>query len=282
MGQIVTNKTGRRKIIHKGENPEIKIFAKSEDDGFRFETKLNLNSIHKFKEDYKISLQAYEKNGIALKPLDMGTVGDPNDLAQVYIREIDVDRVLFRLKVYDEKNVLKGLGDKISLMSDDEGGQKSNSSSNTLLPIQETDKIKVPFQIEMEPGEKPILLLKSKLNLKEKFKNNIIVKTLIYTASIKEILINYITDPAYNNDSFKDKFLNAIILNSGNELYFPEKDMMFDEEGKFTDEGSTWVDDAVAACINKTVNFQGLNTSLMRQFSKDISKLQNLEVDDED
>ena len=108
------------------------------------------------------------------------------------------------------------------------------------------------------------------------------VKTLIYTAAIKEILINYITDPAYNNDSFKDKFLNAIILNSGNELYFPEKDMMFDEEGKFTDEGSTWVDDAVAACINKTVNFQGLNTSLMRQFSKDISKLQNLEVDDED
>ena len=172
MGQIVTNKTGRRKIIHKGENPEIKIFAKSEDDGFRFETKLNLNSIHKFKEDYKISLQAYEKNGIALKPLDMGTVGEPSDLAQVYIREIDVDRVLFRLKVYDEKNVLKGLGDKISLMSDDEGGQKSNSSSNTLLPIQETDKIKVPFQIEMEPGEKPILLLKSKLNLKEKFKNN--------------------------------------------------------------------------------------------------------------
>ena len=212
----------------------------------------------------------------------MGTVGEPSDLAQVYIREIDVDRVLFRLKVYDEKNVLKGLGDKISLMSDDEGGQKSNSSSNTLLPIQETDKIKVPFQIEMEPGEKPILLLKSKLNLKEKFKNNIIVKTLIYTASIKEILINYITDPAYNNDSFKDKFLNTIILNSGNELYFPEKDMMFDEEGKFTDEGSTWVDDAVAACINKTVNFQGLNTSLMRQFSKDISKLQNLEVDDED
>ena len=61
MGQIVTNKTGRRKIIHKGENPEIKIFAKSEDDGFRFETELNLNSIHKFKEDYKISLQAYEK-----------------------------------------------------------------------------------------------------------------------------------------------------------------------------------------------------------------------------
>ena len=45
MGQIVTNKTGRRKIIHKGENPEIKIFAKSEDDGFRFETELNLLSI---------------------------------------------------------------------------------------------------------------------------------------------------------------------------------------------------------------------------------------------
>ena len=108
----------------------------------------------------------------------MGTVGEPSDLAQVYIREIDVDRVLFRLKVYDEKNVLKGLGDKISLVSD-EGGQKV-IHHRILYYYPREDKIKVPFQIEVE-SEKPILLLKSKLNLKEKFKNNIIVKTLIYT-----------------------------------------------------------------------------------------------------
>jgi hypothetical protein len=281
MGQIVTNKTGRRKILHKGEKPEIQIFAKSEDDGFRYETKLNISNIHKFKEDYRISLQAYEKNGIALKPLDMGTVGNPSDLAQVYVREINIDRVLFRIKIYDENKILKGAGDMISLAVDEEGGQKDKSSSNTLLPIQETDKIKVPFQIEMEAGVKPVLLLKSKLNLKEKFKNNIIIKTLIYTASIKEILFNYINDPNYNNDIFKDKFINAIISNSGNELFYPSKDILFDDEGKYTEEGLTWIDDAVAACINKTINFQGLNTSLMKQFSKDISKLEDVEVDDE-
>ena len=61
MGQIVTNKTGRRRILVKGEDPEIQIFAKSEDDGFRYETKLNLRKIHNFDKDYKISLQAYEK-----------------------------------------------------------------------------------------------------------------------------------------------------------------------------------------------------------------------------
>ena len=54
---------------------------------------------------------------------------------------------------------------------------------------------------------------------------------------------------------------------------------MFDKEGKFKmrDHGLM----TPQCCINKTVNFQGLNTSLMRQFSK-IYLNHRTQSDDED
>ena len=128
MGQIVTNKTQRKTIIHKGLRPEIKILAQNDDAGFFYETKLDINPDHKFNDDYKISIQAYEKNGIALPPKDMGTVGEPSNLSRVFVRDIHIDRVLFRLRVYDQKNILRGLADKISL--DDESNENKEAKTS--------------------------------------------------------------------------------------------------------------------------------------------------------
>ena len=62
MTQVVSNKTGRKKIVKAvGENTEIKIIAKKFVDYLGIDTELKLNPEHKFKEDYSISLQAYEK-----------------------------------------------------------------------------------------------------------------------------------------------------------------------------------------------------------------------------
>ena len=284
MGQIVTNKTQRKTIIHKGLRPEIKILAQNDDEGFFYETKLDINPDHKFNGDYKISIQAYEKNGIALPPKDMGTIGEPSDLSRVFVRDIHIDRVLFRLRVYDQKNILRGLADKISL--DDESDEnkkelKHQATSDTWLLVKETNNISVPFQVEMEEDELPVLLLKAGLNLKEKFKNNIIVKTLIYTAVIKEILINYLTNMEFNNDSIKPDFINKIILNSGNKLDVPDKKDVLDEEGRFTEQGQNWINEAVSACINKTIDIKGSKVSIMKHFSNSINKEEEIRDEDE-
>ena len=53
MTQVVSNKTGRKRIVKaSGENTEIKITAKKFSDYLEIRTELKLNSEHKFKEDY--------------------------------------------------------------------------------------------------------------------------------------------------------------------------------------------------------------------------------------
>lgn len=271
MGQIVTNKTGRVKINSKGIDPEIKIFAKVGNEGFYFDTEINLDSKHKFRDDYRISIQPYEKNGIALPPLDMGSVGKPSDLGKIFVKDINIDRALFRLRVTGENKILKGLADHISIFTANTNKGKQNNSeySNTLLPVKETDNLRVPFAIEMNEGDKPVLLLKSKLGLKEKFKNDIIIKTLIYTSVIKEILYQYLTNLEYINDPIKKKFIDAIVNNSGGDITYPDEENFLDD-GKITEIGHKWIEEAVDGCINKTVTFHGENTSYMKKFSEKI------------
>ena len=65
----------------------------------------------------------------------------------------------------------------------------------------------------MEPNTKPILLVKSKLNLKEQFKHDIRTKVFIYTSVIRQILINYLSDNSYEDCA--KKFLSKVLGNAG-------------------------------------------------------------------
>lgn len=279
MGQIVSNRTGRKRILHIGPEAEIKITAKQKDELLTYSTELNINKKHKFNNDYKISLQAYEKNGIALKPRDLGTVGEPFDLGEVSVSDINIDRILFRLKVFDEKNIIKGYATSIQVNIHNASNsfkQEAANQANTLLPVEETSNIKVPFQIDMSPGEKPVLLLKANLNLKEKFKNDIITKTYIYTSAIRQILFNYLVDDEYDRDQIKDHFISKIIENCGNEIEQPPENIMI--SGKVSEEGHQWIENALAGCMNRVVNFQGKNVTIMDQFE---NKCKNIEVVEE-
>lgn len=267
MGQIVSNRTGRKRILHTGPEAEIKITAKQKDDLLTYSTEININKKHKFNDNFKISLQAYEKNGIACKPRDLGTIGDPFDLGEVSVSDINIDRILFRLKVFDDKNIIKGYATSIQVNVHNASNsfkQETANQSNTLLPVEETSNIKVPFQIDMSPGEKPVLLLKANLNLKERFKNDIITKTYIYTSAIRQILFNYLVDEEYERDLVKDQFISKIIENCGNEIEQPPENLLM--SGKISEEAQQWIENALAGCMNRVVNFQGKNVSLMDQF----------------
>ena len=113
MTQVVSNKTGRKKIVKAlGENTEIKITAKQFKDYLEIRTELKLNPEHKFRDEYSISLQPYESKGFARQPMDMGTVGNPSDLS-FNLDDISYDTLLFRLKVVDKNNTVKGFADEI-------------------------------------------------------------------------------------------------------------------------------------------------------------------------
>jgi len=289
MSQIVSNRTGRKKIFYKGDAPEIKVFAEQNKNYLKYKTELNLNPESNYKSHYKITIQAYEKNGSADKPYDMGTVGSPSNLASVTVKDINIDSVLFRLKIVDENNVIKGYASQIPVVSerdpsDEESLNKNrdskNNESDTILPVQETNNINVPFRILMNAGQKPILQLKANLNLKEKLRNDIITKTLIYTAAIKEILTKYLIDQDYKNDPNKNIFIDKIRQNCGEDLPDPPQ-YFLESDNTISIDASEWIDAAVEGCLNRTVNFQNKQSSIFSIFSE-ICKKHNLSNSDED
>ena len=270
MTQVVSNKTGRKKIVKAiGENTEIKIIAKKFVDYIEINTELKLNPEHKFKEDYNISLQAYEKQGLGYEPKDMGTVGNPSDLF-FNIEGISLDTLLFRLKVVDKENVIKGFADEIKPDLSGEGNEMydGGDGTDTILPIKEDSSLKLPFGIQMEADSKPILLVKSKLNLKEQFKHDIKTKVFIYTSVIRQILTNYLSDKNYEDCSKKEVFINKVLGNAGLDTSIDEIPEYFNDDKSVNQEAVEWIEDVTAACINMPVMFKGSKTNYLSLFEK--------------
>ena len=270
MTQVVSNKTGRKKIVKaSGENTEIKITAKKFSDYLEIRTELKLNSEHKFNEDYNISIQPYETKGFARPPMDMGTVGNPSDLS-FNLDDISLDTLLFRLKVVDKNNTVKGYADEIK--PDLSGGGNDTSEggdgSNTILPIKEDESIKLPFAIQMEPDSKPVLLVKSKLNLKEQFKHDIKTKVFIYTSVIRQILTNYLSDKNYADCSKKEVFINKVLGNAGLDTAMDEIPEYFNDDNSVNQEAVDWIEQVTADCIDTPVTFKGNKTNYLSLFEK--------------
>ena len=280
MTQVVSNKTGRKKIVKAiGENTEIKITAKKFSDYLEIRTDLKLNSEHKFKEDYQITIQPYESKGFARQPMDMGTVGNPSDLSFT-LDDISLDTLLFRLKVVDKHNTVKGFADEIKpdLSGGGDDTSEGGDGSNTILPIKEDASIKLPFAIQMEPGTKPVLLVKSKLNLKEQFKHDIRTKVFIYTSVIRQILANYLSDSSYEDCSKKQIFINKVLGNAGMETDMNDIPKYFNDDDSVNQEAVDWIDIVTAACIDTPVVFKGNKTNYLSLFEK---KCKEQAVEDE-
>ncbi|MDC0632772.1 hypothetical protein OAP22_02475 [Candidatus Pelagibacter ubique] len=272
MTQIISNRTGREKIIKaEGENTEIKIIAKENEEFIHINAEIKLNKEHNFKDDYNIFLQAYESSGIAKEPWNLGTVGKTGEYAFSF-KDLNIESLLFRLKIVDTNQTIKGFADEIRPSLSKTGkGVKSNTikNSNTLLPIRESDKIRLPFSIEMSPYNKPILLVKSKHHLKEKFKWDISTKVFIYTSAIRQIITNYISDKSYSDCPVKKNFLNKVMSNAGMEPDFEEIPEYFDKNMNISYEAIEWIENLTAGCIDTPVQYKGKNVNYLKIFEDD-------------
>lgn len=281
MTQVVSNKTGRKKIVKaEGENTEIKIKARKLFDHIEINTEIKLNPEHKFQSDCRINLQAYEKKGYAKEPMDMGTIDKPSDLS-FNISDISFDSLLFRLKVVDKNNIVKGFAEEIKAEMTGEGDETKEGGdiSNTILPIREDASLKLPFSIDMEPDTKPVLLVKSKLNLKERFKHDIRTKIFIYTSVIRQILTNYLSDTSYEDCEGKKIFINKVLLNAGWETELKDIPKYFNEDGSVNPDARIWIEEVTAACIDTPVTWRGNKSNYLSVFEKkckeDFAEVQN-------
>ena len=118
----------------------------------------------------------------------------------------------------------------------------------------------------MEPDQKPVLLVKSKLNLKEQFKHDIKTKVLIYTSVIRQILQTYLSDKNFQDCSKKDIFIGKVLSNAGSETEIKEIPSYFDDEGCVNQDALEWIEEQTAACINTPVIFRGKKENYLSIF----------------
>lgn len=184
----ILNYTDRKDLITiAGENPEIKMHIIEEDGETFFEPEIKFEE-NKFPIDSEIFIQPYTVHGYVGKPIFYGTTGEPLKLRTLepYASK---DELYFRVKIIEKQ---KNQDQKIRKVLSFKDKIKSAGSKNLIqFGESEIDSI---FQVRMKPNTIPTVMFKKGLGLKSDLKASNYLKGIIFTGSVREILMRYIFD----------------------------------------------------------------------------------------
>lgn len=273
-------------ITHKGSNPDLKIDLISEDEN-KIDVEVSINiKRHEFEDNCIVSFQPYNNRGAALKPMVMGTVGELNKEDEnifKYSFEINKDDARFRLLVskvgkFKKSNVNRLVGKaEIRNFFEDET-EKSEKKYDSLLSTKEDD-IGAIFKLDMAPQRVPWLILKKDCGIKYNLDHNVnpVMKTLIYTSVVRDIVKTYLIDENFNDCIFKEKWFQLISKKLSQPVKeFPENLMDF-EPNQINEEASRWIEEVVETMVSDLADKNGL--TLIQKF-KNFSK-KSLGADEE-
>jgi len=283
MGTHLLNVTGRKKIIHaKSGNTEVKIIGENSDGGVKYSIDLKINEKHAFPKDAIITLYPYQKSGGAYEPVNLGTVAKQENIGkEILLPESDIDNLIFRLKVSKSKYIL-GLADRVTFFEDEEGLSQTGSTS-TLLPIL-TDDISSPYKIKMAPNgpRPPILIVNKKSNIKSKLISDPYTMILVYTAAVREILMNFLIDTRYSDDRWKDEWIKFIHKIQGEPDKEPPKPYFIENsaENDVNQDTLDWLDEAVSSISNLKLK-QRENKTLMELVIENAQQISTEGINDE-
>lgn len=280
------------RITHKGENPDVKVLLdKISNDGIHIKAEVDLKR-HNFDDDCKVFFQAYNNRGAGLKPWNMGDIKTLNQgekkVFSYFVPNIDKEAVRFNLFVskkgkFKDVDVSRIVGkSKIREFYDEpDNGKDGNYKTESLLPTREDD-IGTAFKVEMNPGNKPILVLKRGCNIKHKLDNNIdpIQKTLIYTAALRELLKTYLTDSRYEDCPWKSKWFDEIKKKLGDpDISAPESLLILDNgETETNPEAEQWIEDVVNSFVSNLLDASG--KKLIDKFISHNNFVTSIELDE--
>jgi hypothetical protein len=232
----ILNYTNRKdSIIISGDNPEIKINIIEDDGETFFEPEIKFEE-NKFPVNSEIYIQPYTVHGYVGKPVYYGNVKEPLN-SRTLEPYASKDELYFRVKIVqpqDDPNI------KIKKVISFKDKIRSAGSKN-LIQFGEAD-IDSIYEIRMKPNSIPIVMFKKGLGLKSDLKNSNYLKGIIFTGSVREILMRYIFD----SDTFTECEVREDYVRHFKTLTkepFPKKE---DE----TDEIMSWIELALRRYSN--------------------------------
>ena len=275
-------------ITHKGSKPDLKIsLVNEEENKIDVEVSVNIKR-HQFDEDCVVSFQPYNNRGFALKPKTMGTVGDLNKTEiNVFKYSIDINKedARFRLLVskegkFKESKVNRLVG-KAEIKNFFEAETEKTDKKHESLLFTKEDEIGTIFKLDMAPQRVPWLLLKKGCNIKYNLDHNVnpIMKTLIYTSVVRDIIKTYLTDDTFRECPYREKWFQLISKKIGEPINeFPEN--FIDINGNITQidsDAQIWIDGVVETMVSNLPDKNGI--TLIQKFKN--AAFQSLQTVDE-
>ncbi len=262
-------------ITHKGAKPDLKIDLVKEEDGkIDIEVTIDIKR-HLFDDDCLVSFQPYNNRGYANKPLVMGTVGELNkEEHNTFKYSIDINKEDARFRLLVSKtgklkgssvNRLVGKAEIRNFFEDET--EKSDKKYESLLSTKE-DEIGTIFKLDMSPQRVPWLILKKGCNIKYNLDHNVnpVMKTLIYTSIVRDIIKTYLTDETYDDCIYKDKWFQLI----SKKISLPVKEfpdnLIDNNNGSSQIDSDTlnWIDEVVETMVSNLKDRNGM--TLVQKF----------------
>ena len=144
---------------------------------------------------------------------------------------------------------------------------KLTGKYESLLSTKE-DEIGTIFKLDMSPQRVPWLILKKGCNIKYNLDHNVnpVMKTLIYTSIVRDIIKTYLTDETYDDCIYKDKWFQLI----SKKISLPVKEfpdnLIDNNNGSSQIDSDTlnWIDEVVETMVSNLKDRNGM--TLVQKF----------------
>lgn len=212
-----------KKLSHLGKDPNIEVIInETTQNGLDLSISLNFKKLREyFDHDCDLYLSVFDKKGISLFNERIASfeelINDEKSVVE-YIKTVNgakKDNISLRFLLskpgnYNGVNVSRVVAScEINKLGGDT--QTGDSRRTSLLPSLE-DEIGPAYCIRMRPEECPQLILKQGTNIKYKLDDyDVIHRTLIYTAAIREVITTYLIDTDFESCSYKKKWFKQIL-----------------------------------------------------------------------
>jgi hypothetical protein len=233
------NSTGRKRI--KREQVDIRLLESEAGQPLRAKASLDLSS-QNFPGNAAVSIEAYHRaSGMRF---DCGTIEDLKIPPVLVLNEVDRSGgVLFRVKVVDlelHPGRVLGSAERLSPTGDeDTDGRKS------LFPVQFADLGPEVWKVEIEPGDKPRLLLNREIpGISQKLESDALFQGLVLPTALRLVVEALVREPAEDDDDepgWKTDWREFCHASLG---------MTDDPEGLSAEDQHEWVDRAVRSFCN--------------------------------
>lgn len=285
-------------ISHQSHNeklPNVKIELSNETpNGIEIDIAINLREHNgKCPEDSSVYLQAFSNSGKGLPNFELGTfkelcepeIGEYIEWKHRLCEDLNKEDARFRVIVcewgsFKDVKVPRIVGQA----NIDNFYQVPQSGEKRKVSWIKTIEKDIPqaFKVQMEPGEKPILILKKGSNIKQKLddKSEVIQRTLIYTSIVREILTTYLIDTSYEACEIKEVWLNKISEKIEKPVTeFDESLVWHEHERNYTivDDVKNLIEESVAAMVSELKT--STNERLIDAFIKENDST-NLNIDE--